>query len=177
MRHALNGGVGVAPGEEHHGVDEEGEEEVDHDASDHDEQALPGGFGAKLPGLDGLLHLLCVHRFVDHAGDFDVASEGYPADVVVGAAPREEFPTFPGVEEEAEFLYANFKEFGKEEVACFMEHDEEGEAEDELEGFDEEYFHWRGVCVGGFSCVYGMCVPLWGVFKIGILRLAGRLRA
>lgn len=89
--------------------------------------------------------------------------------MVVGAAPREEFPTFPGVEEEAEFLYANFEEFGKEEVACFMEHDEEGEAEDELEGFDEEYFHWRGVCVGGFSCVYGMCVPLWGVFKIGIL--------
>lgn len=37
LRHALNGGVGVAPGEEHHGVDEEGEEEVDHDASDHDE--------------------------------------------------------------------------------------------------------------------------------------------
>lgn len=134
LRHALNGGVGVAPGEEHHGVDEEGEEEVDHDASDHDEQPLPGGFGAKLPGLDGLLHLLCVHRFVDHAGDFDVASEGYPADVVVGAAPREEFPTFPGVEEEAEFLYADFEEFGKEEVACFMEHDEEGEAEDELEG-------------------------------------------
>ena len=163
MRHALNGGVGVAPGEEHHGVYEEGEEEVDHDASDHDEQALPGGFGAKLPGLDGLLHLLCVHRFVDHAGDFDVASEGYPADVVVGAAPREEFPTFPGVEEEAEFLYADFKEFGKEEVACFMEHDEEGEAEDELEGFDEEYFHWRGVCV--FFVVWYVC-PLWEGAKL-----------
>ena len=163
MRHALNGGVGVAPGEEHHGVDEEGEEEVDHDASDHDEQSLPGGFGAKLPGLDGLLHLLCVHRFVDHAGDFDVASEGYPADVVVGAAPREEFPTFPGVEEEAEFLYANFEEFGKEEVACFMEHDEEGEAEDELEGFDEEYFHWRGVCVVGFLVCMVCVFPSGGV--------------
>ena len=75
--------------------------------------------------------------------------------MVVGAAPREEFPTFPGVEEEAEFLYANFKEFGKEKVACFMEHDEEGEAEDELEGFDEEYFHWLGVCVFlcGMVCV------------------------
>lgn len=171
LRHALNGGVGVAPGEEHHGVDEEGEEEVDHDASDHDEQALPGGFGAKLPGLDGLLHLLCVHRFVDHAGDFDVASEGYPADVVVGAAPREEFPTFPGVEEEAEFLYANFEEFGKEEVACFMEHDEEGEAEDELEGFDEEYFHWRGVCVVGFLVCMVCVFPSGGVqnwnIKIG----------
>ena len=44
-------------------------------------------------------------------------------------------------------------------MACFMEHDEEGEAEDELEGFDEEYFHWLGVCV--FFVWYGMCVPLW----------------
>ena len=91
--------------------------------------------------------------------------------MVVGAAPREEFPTFPGVEEEAEFLYANFKEFGKEEVACFMEHDEEGEAEDELEGFDEEYFHWRGVCVVGFLVCMVCVFPSGGVqnwnIKIG----------
>lgn len=86
--------------------------------------------------------------------------------MVVGAAPREEFPTFPRVEEEAEFLYANFKEFGKEEVACFMEHDEEGEAEDELEGFDEEYFHWRGVCVVFFLCVWYVCSPLGGCSKL-----------
>ena len=68
--------VRVAPREEHHRVDEDGQEEVEEHAADHDQQPLPGRFGAKLPRLRGLRHLLLVHRFVDHAGDLTVSAEG-----------------------------------------------------------------------------------------------------
>ena len=68
--------VRVAPREKHHRVDEDGQEEVEEHTADHDQQPLPGRFGAKLPRLRGLRHLLLVHRFVDHAGDLAVPAEG-----------------------------------------------------------------------------------------------------
>ncbi len=127
---------GGAVGEEQHGVDEEGYEEIDHDAAEHHEQSLPGGLGAKLPGLYGLLELFLVHRLVDHAGYFDVAAEGDPTDGVGGVAATG--LVFPEgklvVEEEAESLYAYLEKFGKEKMAAFVEEDEEGEAENELQG-------------------------------------------
>jgi len=47
----------------------------------------------------------------------------------------------PRVEKEAEFLHAYFEQFGGKKVAAFVEYDENGEAQDELRGSNEKYFH------------------------------------
>ena len=114
--------VCVAPREEHHRVDEDGQEEVEEHAADHDQQSLPGRFGAELPRLRGLRHLLLVHRFVDHAGDLTVPAEGQPADAVfrVAVFGFEPEQGEPGVEEEVELLNAHLEEAGEEEMPELM---------------------------------------------------------
>ena len=67
--------------EEDHGVDEQGEEEVDEHTANHDEQALPGGFCAELPGVCLFRQLLV--GFVDHTVDGAVATKGQPAEAVL----------------------------------------------------------------------------------------------
>ena len=84
--HLACGDVGLAPGEEDHRVDEQGQEEVDEHAANHDEQSLPGRLRAELPGLFGLLHLLGVEALVDHAGNLAVAAQRQPAHAVLGVA-------------------------------------------------------------------------------------------
>ena len=148
VSHRTYGEAVTAPGEENHGVDEQRQEEVDEDAADHDEEALPYGFGAELIGLYGLLHLFGVQTLVNHAGNLDIAAEWNPSDAVlglVGCHLREEAceplvlggeeMEFP-VEEHEELLDADAEELGEEEMSALVEYDEEGEAEEELEGFD-----------------------------------------
>ena len=136
----LHGHISLAPGEEYSGIDDKGEHEVHQHAADHDEETLPRGFRAELPGLFGLLELLRVHRLVDHARNLHVAAQGKPADAVgrVAVLGLELEGREPGVEEEAELLDAHLEEFREQEVAAFVEKDEQGKAEDELECSDEE---------------------------------------
>ena len=49
--HVFTLDVALAPGEEYHGVDDEGGEEVHDDATEHDDEALPCGVGAELPAF------------------------------------------------------------------------------------------------------------------------------
>ena len=74
VRHVTDGYVGFAPSEEYGSIEEERYDEVDQHAAQHDQQALPSGFGAKLPRLHGLFHLLRVHRLVNHARNLHIAS-------------------------------------------------------------------------------------------------------
>ena len=71
----LHGDVRVAPSEENHGVDEQGEQEIEQYAAHHDEQSLPCGLGAKLPWLHGLFHLFGIHRLVYHTSNFNVSAQ------------------------------------------------------------------------------------------------------
>ena len=135
--------IPFTPDEEDKAVDQHAENEVDGDASEHDDEALPGGLGPELPRLRRLGHLLLVHALVNHAGDFDIAAEREPADAV------HRFPDFLlpqgalDVEEEEELLDAGLEEARGDEVSEFVEHDQEREAQEELTGFDED-FHDAG---------------------------------
>ena len=60
--------------EEDHGVDEQGEEEIDKHTANHDQQTLPGGFRTELPRLFGLFHLLGIKTLVNHTGYFTVSA-------------------------------------------------------------------------------------------------------
>ena len=84
--HVLCGEIAVAPGEHHHTIDEEGEQEIHQYAANHDEQALPGGLGAEFPGLLGLSHLFFVETLVDHARNLAVAAQGQPSCTILGVA-------------------------------------------------------------------------------------------
>ena len=53
----------------------------------HYEETLPCGLCPELPFFRRELHLLLVHRFVDHSGYLAVAAERQPAYAVFGVAP------------------------------------------------------------------------------------------
>ena len=144
VRHVAQRHVGVAPSEEHHGVNRQGRKEIHKYAAYHDKQPLPRRLGAELPGLYGLLHLFCVHRLVNHARDFHVAAKGQPAEGVgrVALLGLELKEREPRVEEEAEFFYSHLENFGKQEMPAFVQDDEQHEAEDKLQSLDKEYFHF-----------------------------------
>ena len=105
--------VRVAPGEKHHSVDEQCEEEIDEHAAYHDEQSLPCGLCAELPRLRRLLHLFGVETLVYHSRYLAIASQREPSDAVGGVRLlRLEFKKMePRVEEEVELLYSYAEEF------------------------------------------------------------------
>ena len=143
MGEVLHGDIALAPSEQHSRVDNKSQHEVDQHATNHDEEALPSRFCPELPRLYRLLHLLHVHRLVDHAGYLDIASQWQPAYAVGGVAVlRFELKrSEPRVEEKAELFYPYLEEFGKQEMPSFMQQDEQGKTENELKGSDKEYFH------------------------------------
>ena len=121
----LQGAVGVAPMEEHHGVDEEGEDEVEEYAAYHDEETLPSGLGAELPRLWGLLHLLHIEALVNHARELYIAAKGYPAHYVLclatfGLEAQQGF-----TKEERESLNTHTKDACKDEVSHLVYHDKQ----------------------------------------------------
>ena len=69
-------------------VDDHREQQVEQHATQHNEQALPGGLAAEFPRLGRLLHGLGVHRLVNHARDSAIATEWNPADAIFRRAPR-----------------------------------------------------------------------------------------
>ena len=128
MGDVLKRRVFLSPNEKDANVDNERREEVDKHPANHNEEALPSGFRTKLIGFHGLLHLLGVHRFVNHPCDFYITAKGKPPEVVICALVRKEFEREPRVKEKAEFLNANLKETCEEEVSALVKRDKEGEA-------------------------------------------------
>ena len=86
MLATIEGDVRVAPLEENHGVDEEGEDEVETYTANHDEHTLPSGLGAELPRLGILLELLHIEALIDHTSNLDIATEGEPTHNILGLA-------------------------------------------------------------------------------------------
>jgi len=139
----LEGDCLLAPPESYSGVDYYGEDEVVEHAAGHDQQPLPCGFRAELPGFGFGGELLGVHRFVDHSCNLHVAAERQPSDAPFGLAllglpfsQRE-----PWVEEDIEFLDADFEDARPHEVAELVDDDQERERANQLGGFYEECFH------------------------------------
>ena len=132
------GEVGVAPGVADAAIDDDGQQDIHHHAGDHDQKALPGGFCAEFVGLRGLLHLLLVHRLVDHAGDLDITAQRQPSQTVFRVLVPELEEREPGVEEDVELLDADVEDAGHEEVPEFVNSHQNGEAEEKLENFDYE---------------------------------------
>ena len=123
MGHFFYGSVCLAPYIEHHGIDEECKQKVNHYACHHNYQALPCGLCAKFPRLWRTFHLLCVHRLVNHAGYLDISAERKPAKAILRVAmfgfeleERE-----PRVEEKAEFFHSDFEKFGSKKVPALMQ--------------------------------------------------------
>ena len=114
--------VSIAPGEQHHRIDEQRENEIEQHTANHDHQTLARGLRAELVGLRRLRHLLLIHALVDHAGDLTIATKRQPADTVFRIAilrlkleQRE-----PGVKEEVELLHSHLKQPGKNKMPELM---------------------------------------------------------
>ena len=123
QRHVLDGYVSVAPVEENHRVDEQCQQEVDQHAANHNQQSLPGGFGAELPRLGRTLHLFGIEALINHACYLTVASQGNPPNAILRIAvlglELKEAELI--VEEEIELLDPYAKEFGEEEMATLVQ--------------------------------------------------------
>ena len=130
--------IGLAPRPAHADVYQQGEHDIHHDASDHNQQPLPGRLGPELVGLYGLLHLVGVHRFVDHARYFDVSAERNPADAVLGLSLAELEQREPRVEEQVELFDPRLENPGEQEMSELVDDDQQGKAENELEKFDQD---------------------------------------
>ena len=133
----LVGEFGFTPHKQHAGVDDEAEDEVDDDAAQHDDEALPSGLGTELPRLGRLGHLLGVHALVDHACDLDVAAQRQPANAPFRFADLLLEQRKPGVHEEIEFFDAGLEGTGGPIVAKFVENHQNGQAQQKLCGFDQ----------------------------------------
>ena len=137
--HILGADILVAPSEEYHGIDEQGQQEVDQHTANHDEQTLPGRFGSELPRLGRLLHLLGVEALVNHAAYLAIAAKGQPSYAilsiaVLGLELKEASSPFShgNIEEKIEFLYAYSKKFGEEKMATLVQQHEQGDGQYEL---------------------------------------------
>ena len=134
--HIVNPDVLISPDIEHHDVDEDAENEIDRNPAEHDDQPLPGRLGPELPGLWRFLELFLVHALIDHPGDLHIASQGDPTDSVHRfpdlLLEEREFV----IEEKIELLNPGLKQLCGYEVAHFMQHDQQGQAQQELGDLD-----------------------------------------
>ena len=138
--HVLGGDVGVAPVEQNHRVDKEGQQEVDQHTANHHQQALPGRFAAELPRLCGLFHLFGIKTLINHTGNLTVTTQWQPTHTILGGAIlglefKQTAVPLPdgGVEKEIELLNADAKELGKEEVATLVEQHQQADGQHELQ--------------------------------------------
>ena len=117
-RHVVHGDITVAPVEQHHGVDEQGQQEIHQHTTDHDQQSLPCGLCAELPWLLGLFHLLGVETLIDHSGNLTVTTQRQPSHTILRVAVlwlelKDTSIPFANAEikEHIEFLYAYSEKF------------------------------------------------------------------
>ena len=134
----LRGDVVVSPRIADADVDADGQYDVHHDAADHDQQPLPGRFGAELPRLDRLFHLLGIHRLVDHAGNLHIAAERNPSYAVSGFSLFEFEQREPRIEEEVELFHPRAEKAREKEMSEFVYDDQQRETENELKNFDDD---------------------------------------
>ena len=138
--HIFSRQVGFTPGKQDSDINGKGQQHIHHHPSQHNQQALPGGFGTKFPGLSGLFHLLGIHRFVHHSRNLHISSQRQPADTVF------RFPFFkfkqrkPGIEKHIEFFYPRFKKLCKKEMSELVEQNQNGKAQYKLQHFNQ-YIH------------------------------------
>jgi membrane-associated protease RseP (regulator of RpoE activity) len=123
------------------GEDEESEDEIEEYTGNHDEHALPCGFGAEFPGLLGLLHLLYVEVLVNHTRELYIASEGEPAHYILGLATLGLEAQEGLAKEERETLDTHAEEAGKEEMTQLVDDHKDGEGEKQLDEFYQKYGH------------------------------------
>ena len=81
--HILNGIVFVAPCIEHGRIDDEGEDEVDHNAASHDEESLICLLATELPRLCRSSELLGCLCLVNHTVDLTVTANRQPSDTIL----------------------------------------------------------------------------------------------
>ena len=148
LRHILGLNVGFAPNEHDHRVDEEGKKEVHGDATNHHQQALPRGFGAKLPRLGRLGHLFGVETLVNHARNLAVTTQRKPAHAILGIAvlgfeTKQTATPFADadIEEDIEFLNPNAEELGKKHVSTLVEQHQQRDCQHKLQRSYYDYFH------------------------------------
>ena len=133
-RHVLRGDIVLAPVEHDHAIDKESQQKIDGDTGHHDDEPLPGGLRAELPGLRVALELFGVHALVHHTRYLAVAAEGQPADAVgcIAVLGLELKEVEPRVEEEIELLYAHPEELCREHVAHLMQENQQRYGHHEL---------------------------------------------
>ena len=134
LRHLIERNVFLAPTKQNHRINEQGQQEVHQHAANHNQQALPGRMRAELPRLGRLLHLLQVHRLVNHARNLHITAQWQPAQAIFGfrLLGTESQQRLPGVEEQTELLDPNLKQFGKKEMATLMQENQDGKTKYQL---------------------------------------------
>ncbi len=154
----FGGYVLLAPIGHDAGVNDDGQKEINGDAAQEDDEALPRLFAAEFPGFGGFFQGLGVHAFVHHAGNLHVAAQGQPAQAYFRVANFLFEDGEPGVEKEVKFLHAGFEGDGGEEVSQLVEHDENGQAEDELRELNGHRMKEKITRFGGRTKVRGIPV-------------------
>ena len=127
---AVVGDVIVSPDAQDGAEKDDGQQEVVEHAAGHDQKALPGRFGAELPGLRVLFQLLRVHRLVHHAGNLAVAAEGQPADTVLRISyllGKELDPAH--IEKEEKLVHLDMEKARPEKMPGLVDEDEDGQGQ------------------------------------------------
>src|SRR5690606_6235186 len=112
----------------HSGIYHNGQNHVYRNATNHDNKTLPGWLRAKLPRLRLLLHLLFVHAFIYHPGNFYITAQRQPANAVFGTTYFLFYQRKPRIKKQVEFLYSGFKKLSGNKVPHLMQNDKQGKA-------------------------------------------------
>ena len=129
--HILDQNVRFAPIKQHHGIDKKSQEKVDGYATNHDEQALPCGFRAKLPRFGWLFHLFGIETLVYHTRYLTIAAQRKPSHSIGSVAMfgfETEQMALPladaDIEKDKELFNSYTEEFGKKHVSAFVQEDQ-----------------------------------------------------
>ena len=130
VSHVLDQDVRLPPIKQHHGIDKKSQEKVDGNTANHDEQALPCGFGAKLPRFGRLFHLFGIETLVYHARNLTVAAQRKPSHTIGSVAMfglETEQMALPlanaDIEKDKELFNPYTEELGKKHVSAFVQED------------------------------------------------------
>src|SRR3989338_6974524 len=139
------------PCKKHQDVDENTNDYVDDDSTNHDDQALPCRLRAKLPGLCRLCHLLFVHRLIDHAGDFHEAAQRKPSNSPFCIADLLLEERKPRVEKEIKLLYTYFEVACRKIMSKLMKDNQYRERQEQLCRFNPKIHRVNNKDVGKYT--------------------------
>ena len=110
--------VGLSIGIHEGYKDDDTRDHVDDHSAQHDDQALPGWLGAKLPRLWFRGQLFGIHGLIYHAGNLYKAPKRDRTDGIFGFSPLKSCDFWR--ESDGEFFYAHAKKFGGKQVSQLM---------------------------------------------------------